>query len=69
MVLHRGIVDFPECVGQVIPCHAGCGNSFPLADMLSVAWLKQISETQAQLHLTLMCVDCVTSSVPIGGKC
>lgn len=69
MVLHHGIEDFPECIGQTIPCNAGCGNAFPLSELISVGWLKQISETQAQVHLTLMCVDCVTASIPIGGKC
>lgn len=68
MVLRHGIQDFPECAGQAVTC-GGCGATMHLNDCISVVWLKQLSETQGQIQMSLSCTACVIERIEPLGRC
>ena len=68
MLLHHGVVDFPECIGQLVHC-GGCKEVFHLDQLISISYLVRINETQAQVHMALLCLSCVTISSKPEGSC
>ena len=65
MLLCRGDVDFSERESP-IQCQ-GCGETHELKTFVSIHELRAISETQAQVFMTLACGKCFLKRFGVQG--
>ena len=67
MFLQHSIETFPEAVGKLIVC-GGCKKHLPFDECLSISYLARISETQAQVQMSLVCTECILIRVDPEGR-